>query len=58
MNDLTWRTSTHSMNGQCVQTALVPVEMNDGIYGKSSHSGGGGCVVARVEVTGEDTRDA
>jgi hypothetical protein len=45
----TWITSSHSMNGQCVETALIPVEMNDGTYGKSSRSSSGGCVVARVE---------
>ena len=37
---------------------LTPVEMSDGTYGKSSHSGGGGCVVARAEEAEvQDLRD-
>jgi hypothetical protein len=37
-----------------VNDQLTPVEMNDGTYFKSSRSGGGGCVVARVEYVTEE----
>jgi hypothetical protein len=37
-----------------VNDQLIAVEMNDGVYSKSSYSSSGACVVARVEYVTEE----